>query len=109
MLGKPKPTKLERTQARNKKKRELKRQRKSQALYALERDKYTCVVPECDKPADDVHHVFGRGREASDPREFHTSLLSVCREHHPGRVVGNTPGKNHEWVVELLESVNGNK
>jgi hypothetical protein len=30
----------------------------------------------------------------------------VCREHHPGRIVGDRAGKNLEYVEEKLREIN---
>ncbi len=60
--------------------RALRKYRREQYLLAVERDSGLC---ECGRPGADVHHVYGRGREAGDWREHHEQLRCVCRECHP--------------------------
>ena len=52
--------------------------RQEQYLLAIERDGGLCRY--CRKSAVDVHHKYGRGREAGDPREHYSNLECVCRE-----------------------------
>ena len=100
----PKPLKSDRKKARDDRKRRLDEFRKEQYALARERDKDRCVF--CGKPAHDVHHSKGRGREIEDNREHFTNLMCVCREHHPGRIVGDKAGKNLEYVEEKLKEIN---
>jgi hypothetical protein len=45
------------------------------------RDKYTCVVPGCGKPAKDAHHILER-RLFEDGGYYLENGASVCEEHH---------------------------
>ncbi len=60
--------------------RKLKKYRREQYLLAIERDGGLC---ECGREGADVHHIYGRGREAGDWREHHDQLRCTCRECHP--------------------------
>ena len=60
--------------------RELRTYRREQYLLAAERDRGLC---HCGKLAVDIHHVYGRGRQAGDWREHYEQLRCVCRECHP--------------------------
>ena len=88
----------------------LKEHRKEQYKLAIERDRGLCVICKrkhgCTRKADDVHHVFGRGRSASDWRECYRSLMCVCRECHPQPIRIKGASKNLEWVEELLDNAN---
>lgn len=106
----PKPSKKDRELAEQERKRKLKEYRKSQASLAVFRDDGMCAICHFryhrDRRMDDVHHVFGRGRNIYDPREQFTSLLCVCRECHPQPIM--YPGGNPilDWVEDVLRLAN---
>ena len=50
----------------------------------FKRDKYTCVFPDCEKPAEDAHHIIER-RLWLPPQEggyYLNNGASVCEYHH---------------------------
>ena len=82
----------------------LKKYRRQQYGLALKRDHGICqycyrLHNKC-KQAEEVHHVFGRGREAGDWREDYVSLLSTCRACHPSGTSRNHGDTKSEWVLE---------
>jgi hypothetical protein len=49
------------------------------------RDKHTCVVPGCGKPAVDAHHLIERAlwhHQSEEGRYFVDNGVSVCEKHH---------------------------
>jgi len=100
----PKPLKDDRLEARDSRRDVLRDWRRKQYELAVARDRGACVF--CGKAAQDVHHVYGRGKEIGDKREAYTSLMCVCRACHPGRIVGDKAGKNLEYVEEKLKEIN---
>lgn len=103
----PKPLKRDRLEARDERKIYLKEYREQQYCKAFERDGGKCAL--CGKPANDVHHCYGRGVDAGDWREHYTNLMCVCRGCHPGRIVGERAGKNLEFVEDKLKEINNGK
>ena len=101
----PKPLKDDRLEAKDDRKRRLLDYRRGQYVLAMERDRGACVF--CGKAAQDIHHVYGRGRSVGDDREEFTNLMCVCRNCHPGRIVGDKAGKNLEYVEAKLKEING--
>lgn len=59
-------------------------------------------------PYDEVHHVYGRGKEAGSFREHFTAFLCVCKQCHAQLPPIQTPGGDHTftWVEELLGKAN---
>ena len=100
----PKPTKLARDAERARRRQDLYDYRRVQYRLANRRDGGHCVI--CGNRGMDIHHVYGRGREAGDWREHYSKLMVVCRSCHPLPIVGDKAGKNLEWVEELLEEIN---
>jgi hypothetical protein len=85
--------------------------RKAQRNLAILRDNGLCAVCYFVKagikvPANDVHHVYGRGRKAGNWRESFKCLLCVCRMHHPRPIL--VPGGNSglAWIEDVLKSAN---
>ena len=101
----PKPLKDDRLEARDDRRHRLQEYRRSQYAKAMERDGGRCVF--CPAPAQDIHHAYGRGRDAGDYREYYKNLMCVCRACHPGRIVGDRAGRNLEYVEEKLREING--
>ncbi len=83
--------------------------RQKQANLARVRDGGYCVV--CyfllglKVKASDVHHVYGRGVSVDDPREHYTSLICVCRKHHP-QPIRVAPKEDQQWIVDVLKPAN---
>jgi 5-methylcytosine-specific restriction endonuclease McrA len=50
-----------------------------------------CVFPDCDKEAEDLHHVKPKGRGGSDEL---ANIKPLCRRHH--RWVHENPNKANE-------------
>lgn len=106
MNPKPKPAKGGKKREMEARKHTLSVFRRVNAARAIERDNGQCVI--CyynhgvEQRYDDVHHVYGRGREAGDDREHYTSLMCVCRGCHPMPI--QTPGANASlyWVEHTL-------
>lgn len=48
---------------------------------ALDRDNETCIVPWCEAPADDVHHIIER-KLWPDGGYYLSNAASVCNPHH---------------------------
>lgn len=104
---KPKPRKNERTDHKTDRKDALSVYRRSQAALAKFRDDSLCVICYFEhhrrRHMDEVHHVYGRGKEAGDWRESYQSLMCVCRTCHPPPVV---EGSHLAWVEDLLHQAN---
>lgn len=110
MVGFPKPTKLERQEASQARRHKLSEYRRAQAAIAIDRDNNQCVfcwfLQGKITRRDDVHHVYGRGRDAGDWRENYQSLVCTCRRHHPQPI--QTKGGPHDldWVEVILRQAN---
>lgn len=60
----------------------------------FERDKKTCVVPGCEQPAIDAHHIMERRLFADDPILWGYHIdngASVCEKHHLAAEAGHIP------------------
>jgi hypothetical protein len=79
VIGYPKPEK--RKVEKEARRERLRAYRRRQYELAIERDGGMCV--KCGRVAVDVHHIYGRGRDAGDWRERYDSLECVCRGCHP--------------------------
>lgn len=83
----PKPQKGARKERKEYVSNALKEYRREQFAIAAQRDGGWCVfcriIDERFMPMDDVHHVFGHGTTERSPKEHFTSLICVCRKHHP--------------------------
>lgn len=111
-MGPPrlKPEKGGRKREKEKQRQDLLKFRHQQVSLAIFRDNSQCAV--CfflhgkRRAREEVHHVYGRGRKTGDWREQHTSLLCVCKAHHPLPI--QTPGGNYHlaWVEEVLKQAN---
>lgn len=104
MIGVKKPSKKDRLAVKSKREVALVRYRKEQYALAQERDNDLCVF--CGKPRDDVHHVYGHGKYAGDWREHYTSLMCVCRKHHPAPIFHKPAGPKLAYVERKLEKIN---
>jgi 5-methylcytosine-specific restriction endonuclease McrA len=51
---------------------------KAKRGQVFERDRYTCVVPGCGRPAKVCEHIVSRRDGGSDDN---TNLCSLCRDH----------------------------
>lgn len=106
----PKPTKAERRVAEEAQKKALAQYRFIQSSFAILRDDNLCVFCWFLKGKRtrraDIHHIYGRGKEAGDWREHFTCLLSTCRECHPLPI--QTPGGNADlaYVEEVRKKAN---
>jgi len=96
MPAAPKTQKKDKRREEEQRKKDLQEYRRVQSALAIERDGSLCVF--CfflhgkRTPRSDVHHTFGRGDTAGDPREHYTNLLCVCRECHPPPIItGGSP------------------
>lgn len=45
----------------------------------LRRDDWSCQIPNCKKPASDIHHIVPRRQGGSDHPK---NLVSLCERHH---------------------------
>ena len=104
MIGVKKPSKKDRLAVKSKRESALVRYRKEQYALAWERDKGLCVV--CGKPAQDTHHIWGHGKYAGHWREHYTSLMCVCRKHHPRPIYHRPPKEDMLWIEELQKRIN---
>jgi len=105
MTAKPKPLAAARKQANHARKEQLKQWRRFAYGKAINRDSGKCRI--CEKHvAQDVHHVYGRGKDMFDWREDYTNLLCVCRKCHPPAIKHKPAGPKLAWVEEILEKVN---
>jgi len=77
----PHPKPISKKEENGERKQKLEEYRREQYLLAIERDGGMCCY--CGKSAADVHHKYGRDREAGDPKEHYSNLECVCRESHP--------------------------
>jgi hypothetical protein len=106
----PKPTKADRTKQKKERKSSLVEYRHNQVALAILRDADVCalcwILQTKRTPRTQVHHVYGRGKDAGDWREHYTSLLCVCNECHPLPI--QTPGANADlaYVEEVLRLAN---
>lgn len=50
----------------------------------LKRDNYLCQEPNCEDPAEEVHHIIHVTPANINIRETHApnNLISLCRNHH---------------------------
>ena len=55
-----------------------------------------------ETPFEEVHHFYGRGRDAGDWREHYTSLGCTCRAHHPQPMKVRNKHQKLEKVVKKL-------
>ena len=102
----PKPLASARKLANHELKVQLKLWRATQYQKAIDRDKGMCRI--CDKiVVQDVHHVYGRGKDMFDWREDYTNLMCVCRQCHPQAIKHKPAGPKLAWVEEILERING--
>lgn len=120
MARMPKPKKADRLVETKKRKAALRAYRHANVTRAIERDGSLCIFcyfldderipvsapPFKVTPREEVHHVYGRGREAGDRREHYTSLACTCKSCHPLPI--QTPGGNEhlEWVETALRMAN---
>lgn len=83
MIEKPEKTAKEERRERMKRRGEY---AQLQAQRVVFRDNGLCIncyfVHGRAKKYDEVHHFYGRGRDAGDWREHHTSLGCLCRSCH---------------------------
>ena len=106
MISHPKPLAAERNLANHRRGTQLRLWRVSQYRKAINRDSGMCQI--CQKMvAQDVHHVYGRGKDMFDWREDYTNLMCVCRKCHPPAIKHKPAGPKLAWVEEILEKVNG--
>ena len=105
MYPKPKPQKGAKRKANEKRKRELAAYRKEQRALAIERDEGGCRFCEVARGTD-VHHAYGRGRQAEDWREHFSNLITTCQSCHPAPIYVQPPKPHLEYVVELLDKIN---
>lgn len=47
-----------------------------------ESDWIKCELPECQKQANDIHHIECRGMGGTKKPECIENLIAMCREHH---------------------------
>lgn len=84
--------------------------RRTQAARAVYRDGALCVFcyfrDQKKVKGQEVHHVYGRGREVGDWQEDYHNLVSTCRRHHPPPI--KTPGANPdlEYVEQIRKQAN---
>lgn len=110
MSGSPKPIKADRTKGKKDRQSRLGDYRRNQVALAILRDDSTCVFCWFSRgkrtPRTQVHHVYGRGRDAGDWREHYTNLLCVCNNCHPLPI--QTPGANEDlaYVEDVLRMAN---
>lgn len=106
---KPKPKKEDRKSKTSLRRENLMAFRSIQHTAVQVRDMGLCVICYFKHnrmtPASEVHHVFGRGLEASDWREDMTSQMCVCKACHPFGAARHAYGKQ-EWVVDILRKAN---
>lgn len=106
----PKPTKKSRTDEKEAKKAALKEYRAQQRKLAVFRDNGLCTIhyflEHEEVPYDEVHHVYGRAKEAGHWRENHASLLCVCRDCHPPPIQNIGASKNLGWVEYVMRLAN---
>lgn len=106
----PKPTKESRETADANRKKALLAFRSIQVSLAKNRDNNQCVF--CffengvNKKAEEVHHVYGRGRKADDWRENYLNLLCTCRDHHPQPIKTPAGNKTMQYVEDVLDQAN---
>jgi len=110
-MEKPKPTKEERKDYAIKRSMDLAAHRKLVREVVLERDKHRCVI--CFHklhglwtPSTEIHHVYGRGKEADDWREQAENLMTVCRVHHPPPIKDDKPKPSMQWIEDLRRKIN---
>lgn len=87
----------------------VKAYRSEQAKLAIYRDNALCAIHFFShgvrRPYEEVHHVFGRGRDAGDWREHVSSLLCVCRQCHPAGAA-RAPNGPHHPIIRILRKAN---
>lgn len=84
--------------------------RSVQRMLVIDRDDGSCVI--CwfkhgrMRKANEVHHVYGRGKKAGDWREQYTRLMCVCKECHMQAPPAQDRHSKQAWVIELLDKAN---
>jgi hypothetical protein len=90
-------------------KKALAEYRRTQAALSIDRDKNYCVfcyfVLGKERLREDIHHVYGRGKERCDWRESYRSLVGTCRQHHPLPIMN--PSEKTAWIEVVLKLSNG--
>ena len=109
MIAAPKPRAADRKLAEYERKGELKDWREIVRAIVLRRSKGICEIrKDCKgRGVDDIHHVYGHGRDKDDWRERPSSMLATCRKCHPQAIRHKPAGPKLAWVEEILERING--
>jgi len=106
MTSHPKPRAAERKAANHERKQQLRIWRLLQYEIVYQRSKGVCEI--CGKRVvNDIHHVYGRGKDLNDYREQSNAMLATCRKCHPQPIKHKPAGPKLAWVEEILEKVNG--
>lgn len=86
----------------------LQRQRKQMYLIVAERSNSRCEICLWGV-GNDMHHVYGRGKNEQDWREQETALLCVCRTCHPLpiQVPGFPATESEKKAEDALERLYG--
>ena len=105
MLSHPKPRAAERKLANYECKHQLRLWRRTQKRIVVLRACGICEI--CGKRVvNDIHHVYGRGRDMHDWREQANVMLATCRQCHPPAIKHRPAGPKLAYVEEILEEVN---
>lgn len=110
-MHRPKPTREDRLAKKRRWKEARANYIRVNAAKAIERDRGLCVIcyfqDKKERKAAQVHHVYGRARSMNEIwREHYTSLMNVCREHHPPPIQVKGASRKLGWVEEILRKAN---
>ena len=87
---------------------ELKAYRRRQYELAYLRDDGKCAIcwfkKDVINKAEDVHHVYGRGKTKQSSKEKYTSLLCVCRLCHPQPLLFPTGESEIEQILAMANA-----
>ena len=108
MTAAPKPRAYERELTNAARKRDLWAWRRIEYEKVYIRSGGICEIQKKCKgrAVDDIHHVYGRGKDMYDWREDHKSMLATCRQCHPPPIKHKPAGPKLAWVEEILERIN---
>ena len=108
MISRPKPLAAMRKLANWDRKSQLQIWRHRQYAIVWRRCIGLCEIRrDCKgRMANDIHHVYGRGRDMHDWREQANVMLATCRQCHPQAIKHKPAGPKLAWVEDILDKVN---
>lgn len=112
IIGKPKPSRIDRKKQENDAKEALRAYRQSQYEIASWRDNGMCVfckfIKGIEKLGDDIHHVYGRSNKSGKDvwKEGYQYLVTTCRDCHPQPIKSDNPSPSMQWIEDIRKKAN---